>query len=179
MGDTATAAERSWCRHLDFEPEEARLLGLAATGRKSLRRLGEQVDFYRDVASAPDGEASVALRRLARLAVRRFDRGDEHAALERMLLPRLVEMDDAAGFVDEHAELLREVLRRGAPPPIELVTHFVDVRAAGDPGAAARRSRAHRVATHARAARGRAARRPRRRSAKIAGASATRSTRGA
>lgn len=110
----------SWRRHLEFEPDEARMLGLAVEGRKSLRRLDEQIAWYSELAP----EAGPALRRLAALAVRRFDRGDEHATLERMLLPRMIEMPDAEGFIDEHATLLLEGLSRAAVAPVEIVEHF-------------------------------------------------------
>jgi hypothetical protein len=115
---------QAWLEHLKFEPEEARMLGLAAVGRKSLARLNEQIDFYRGLTDAPEHAVSPALRRLARLAVRRFDRGEEHASLERSLFPRLTELPDAEGYVAELVTLLREGLKRGAVAPVEIVEHF-------------------------------------------------------
>lgn len=94
--DANVEQAQAWLEHLKFEPEEARLLGLEASGRKSLARLPEQVDFYRGLSNMPERAVSPALRRLARLVVRRFDRGEEHASLERSMSPRLVAMEDAA-----------------------------------------------------------------------------------
>lgn len=100
------------------------MLGLEVTGRKSLGRRGEQIDFYRTLIDAPTQSVSPALRRLARLAVRRYDRGEDHAGLERVLFPRLCEMTDAEGFVAELETLLREALARGWVAPVEVVEHF-------------------------------------------------------
>ncbi|PRP90963.1 hypothetical protein ENSA5_60380 [Enhygromyxa salina] len=124
--DPTQAQAQSWRRHLSFEPEEARMLGLEAEGRKSLARLGEQIDVYRELATAPDELVSTALRRLARLAVRRFDRGDEHVELERVMFARLGQLDDAEGYVRELTELFREGLARGHAPPLEKVTHYCE-----------------------------------------------------
>ncbi|MFV8751429.1 DUF885 family protein [Nannocystaceae bacterium ST9] len=136
--DLAAAA---WRRHLEFEPEEARMLGLPGEGRKSLRRLDAQLDLYRGLARAPEPEVGPGLQRLARLALRRFERGEEHAGLERVLLPRLTAMPDAEGFVGEHLELLREGLRRGSVAPLEVAEHFGDhelpaIAARVEPGSA-------------------------------------------
>jgi uncharacterized protein (DUF885 family) len=100
------------------------MLGLAAEGRKSLARLGEQIDFYRGLCDAGDDAVSPGLRRLARLAVRRFDRGDEHAELERILLPRIGGMREGEGYVAEHVALLREGLAQGHVAPVEVIEHF-------------------------------------------------------
>lgn len=115
---------QAWLAHLEFEPEEARMLGLEAEGRKSLARLGEQIDFYRGLCDAGEDEVSPALRRLARLAVRRHERGDEHAELERILLPRIGDMREPEGYVHEHVALLREGLERGHVAPVEVLQHF-------------------------------------------------------
>lgn len=100
------------------------MLGLPAEGRKSLVRLEAQLDLHRELAHAPEPEVGPALQRLARLSLRRFERGEEHSGLERVLLPRLSGMPDAEGFVVEHLELLREGLRRGFVAPLEVVEHF-------------------------------------------------------
>ena len=124
--DHTEAQAESWRRHLSFEPEEARKLGLDAKGRKSLARLPEQIDLYREYAKAPDSQVSPALRRLARLAVRRFDRGDEHAELERVVFARLAVAEDADGYVREHIALLREGLERGHVAAVELLENYCE-----------------------------------------------------
>lgn len=122
---------QAWLEHLEFEPEEARMLGREAEGRKSLLRLDEQIDFYRSLCKLGDDEVSPALRRLARLAVRRYDGGKEHAELERMLLPRIGDMREPEGYVREHLALLREGLSRGHVGPVEVVEHFGAVELPG------------------------------------------------
>jgi len=119
--DPTEAQAENWRRHLSFEPEEARALGLEIDGRKSLARLGEQVDLYREYATAPVEQVGPAPQRCARVAVRRFDRGDAQIELERIMFARRAGVVDVDGYLREFIALLRGGIERGRVPPLELI----------------------------------------------------------
>lgn len=123
--ETTSPAVAAWRRHLEFEPDEARALGFATAAGRPPERLVEQVEFYRGILGelGPEG---AALERLARLAVRRFDRGDELCNLERSWTPHWLGSADPTDRLRAQEELLREGIRAGRTPDAELVAQFID-----------------------------------------------------